>query len=612
MVNKEELIEKFQITGCENLDNDVLEKCVELCHLFNVDEEEFVEMWVAFGVGHLDGDLEPTLKGLEEMKRVTRKKVTKEHDSTFEKHQNHNSNFMDTSGVADDDEADILGIYATSGNVPVMRAKKPKSPVAKIDNESGGKSMIVEAECYTIPDTAADTSFSMTESPATQTSTLSSTQKSTQGTKVLISVGPKVTSWTNEEKQKCALRIAGPHVPSNARYMFELLKTTSDVRTRACRTIGSHMLAKWTKQKNDDVLITWNVRTRQQESYRTWGRVCFESETKQANPTILLEGCRKPPRTNNTDPKLWPQVELDVGDLRECCVFPGQILAVEGTNVTESLIKVNTIFNSSFIPAAKSPQLSHDLQIVVAAGPFTPRDNLSYQPLWELLSQVVEEEPHILILIGPFLDHTHPHIQNDSLNCTYQTYFYDLINKIKKNISGKCTQVVLVASSQDVHHHSVFPTPEYFLPKAVQSPDIHVVPDPCILDIDGLRLAVTSVDSLKHLGREEVTLKPSGTDKLSRLATYVLNQACFYPLYPPAKEINIDTELWEKYAFIREKPHVLILPSDMRYLCKNINDCTIVNPERLSKRTFAKMNFKPAVDGLWTGENNVSCEIIKM
>jgi DNA polymerase alpha subunit B len=105
--------------------------------------------------------------------------------------------------------------------------------------------------------------------------------------------------------------------------------------------------------------------------------------------------------------------------------------------------------------------------------------------------------------------------------------------------------------------------------------------------------------------------KPSGTDKFSRLGNYILNQACYYPLYPPAKEVNIDSELWEKYAFLKEKPHVLFLPSDMRYFCKHVNESIIVNPERLSKRTFARIYLKPSNEGFWT-QDSITCEVIKM
>ena len=125
-----------------------------------------------------------------------------------------------------------------------------------------------------------------------------------------------------------------------------------------------------------------------------------------------------------------------MSEIRECCLFPGQIVAVEGINVTENLMKVENMFTGSFIPAAKAPHLTDDLKVVVAAGPFTPSTDLSYQPLWELMTKVAEEEPHVLILIGPFLDHNHQKIQDDELNCTYQEYFNKLILQIKNHIAG--------------------------------------------------------------------------------------------------------------------------------------------------------------------------------
>jgi hypothetical protein len=88
--------------------------------------------------------------------------------------------------------------------------------------------------------------------------------------------------------------------------MFDLLKTVSDVRTRVCRLTGMRINSQWSEQK-DDIFVTWNVRAKHQQSYRTWGRICFESEAKQSNPTVLLEGYKKSPKVNN-DKKLWPQV----------------------------------------------------------------------------------------------------------------------------------------------------------------------------------------------------------------------------------------------------------------------------------------------------------------
>lgn len=137
------------------------------------------------------------------------------------------------------------------------------------------------------------------------------------GTKVLLSVGPKVSNWTTSKKYKCVIKRAGPHVPANSRYMFELLKSASEVRTRVCRMVGYKINYLWAEQKQDDLVITWNVRTRSQKPYRTWGRVCFESETKKwnAGAAVLLEACRKPPRTDTVEAKLWPQVEISLSSL---------------------------------------------------------------------------------------------------------------------------------------------------------------------------------------------------------------------------------------------------------------------------------------------------------
>ena len=44
--------------------------------------------------------------------------------------------------------------------------------------------------------------------------------------------------------------------------------------------------------------------------------------------------------------------------------------------------------------------LPEPLSIVVAAGPFSVDDNLTYKPLVELMDKVVSEPPDVLILVG--------------------------------------------------------------------------------------------------------------------------------------------------------------------------------------------------------------------
>lgn len=100
-------------------------------------------------------------------------------------------------------------------------------------------------------------------------------------------------------------------------------------------------------------------------------------------------------------------------------------------------------------------------------------------------------------------------------------------------------------------------------------------------------------------------------DRLGRLADHILSQATFYPLYPPLPGLNLDTSLWKKYACFERQPHIMILPSDVKYYCKTVNESLVLNPERLQKYIYAKLCVRPAKNGKWD-PNNVSCVIAKV
>ena len=63
--------------------------------------------------------------------------------------------------------------------------------------------------------------------------------------------------------------------------------------------------------------------------------------------------------------------------------------------------------------------------IVVAAGPFTTRSELSFEPLEELLAAVAQQgaPPTALMLAGPFLDAAHPLVAAGQLETPLQHVF---------------------------------------------------------------------------------------------------------------------------------------------------------------------------------------------
>jgi DNA polymerase alpha subunit B len=78
--------------------------------------------------------------------------------------------------------------------------------------------------------------------------------------------------------------------------------------------------------------------------------------------------------------------------------------------------------------------VSGPIQIVVAAGPFTQSDTLTYQPLEDLLEYIQEHNPHLVILIGPFIDATHPYVVQGMLAETFQSFFEKTVDIVMEHL----------------------------------------------------------------------------------------------------------------------------------------------------------------------------------
>jgi len=52
---------------------------------------------------------------------------------------------------------------------------------------------------------------------------------------------------------------------------------------------------------------------------------------------------------------------------------------------------------------------------MVAAGPFTQASDLLYEPLRDMLELCKRDKPHVLILMGPFLDAKSVNLQDGDI-----------------------------------------------------------------------------------------------------------------------------------------------------------------------------------------------------
>ncbi|XP_076392479.1 DNA polymerase alpha subunit B isoform X3 [Megachile rotundata] len=592
MVSEESLISCFCNLGCDVPHELVVEKCLQLCRTYDMEEETFVDLWVAYAVPH-SLDINPTIDDLNKMEKEELQKNKKDlcnmkTTTTFDTQDNVRINQEITNNVLD--------IYTTGECSTSKQNKRVRSPTAEHENDTKIR--------------AVDQVFT----PSTYTTNVVPNRAPSSAIrgKVLLLFGPDVKSWSKQIQQDISIvKAHHPHIPKDVVYMFEMLSTQATVLTINCLNFGERLCHIWNETMGStkpNVRYVRNVASMSQTPFRTWGKILTMFDKSVENKIVMLEGCKRCKGEKNA-----PVMRLDLSGIKYYSVFPGQILAVEAINTSGNTLVVKELFVKGHAPLASVPNLLKDLRIYVAVGPFTASNNLNYQPLWDLMERVSEEEPNVLILVGPFIEYTHPEIKKCTLKDTYQEFFDKILARITQCLQGKDTHVVLVPSNRDVHHDPVYPTPEFILNThriGSNMANVYSMPDPCIISVEGLKIGITSVDVLRHLGQHEVS-NMSGMDRVGRLADHVLSQATFYPLHPAPSGLNCDSTLLKKYACFKRQPHIMILPSDIKYYCKPINESLILNPERLQKYTYAKLYIRPIDNGKWN-PNNVSCEIAKV
>nr|SVE86183.1 EOG090X07VJ [Daphnia similis]SVE86811.1 EOG090X07VJ [Daphnia similis] len=354
-------------------------------------------------------------------------------------------------------------------------------------------------------------------------------------------------------------------------YMFSRLRDKFEVLEEQINDLGDLMK---NKLGIDDFEPNCVLKS---ETFHTVGRICCDatSGSRLNTSSLLLEG------TRNTSS--GQSVPLDVSQLKEFSFFPGQVIAVEGSNPTGKKMVVTSISTppiNSVFKTDVSIEVNSPLNMMVACGPFTLPDDLEFAPLVEFIQQVNTLLPHIVIIMGPFVDVKNKKVECGDLDYTYQEQFDIVMRELQSKITNS-VQVCIIPSWRDVHYRAVYPTPPF--PQENKAQNFSFFSDPCILNVNGVFIALTSTDILFHLSKEEIAVTPHGSDRLGRLVSHLFSQQSFYPLNPPSEEMSIDLEQAEDHCKLSFTPHLLFVPSDLRHFIKNVGGCVVVNMERAVK-----------------------------
>ncbi|VVD06040.1 unnamed protein product [Leptidea sinapis] len=563
MATEDLVTEQFQFLGIE-VQNEVLRKCVTLCDTYNVDPETLVEQWMAFSLTHLNG-APPSIEYLEKLEKREFSKVI--------------------SSKTHSDET-----YSSTGaSLAVYRAPDSAQP----DNDvlsnymTTPKRVTVEIEHTTIQDNFHPETYSPNVDPSTKYAS-----RSNQGSVVhsygsddLLQIFGKHNEVNLMEPNIVQVPNDDGELFTKAMFGFELLHEKASIYESHIRFVSQCIM------KKNGIAETRSVREKTQNEVYVSGRIECDAEARLNAKCVVLQG--------TWEESLSQCVPLDLDSLKQYTLFPGQVVVVRGVNPRGDRFIAHQVYcdGSRPIPDPKDDMmntLEGTLSMVIAAGPYTTSNNLSYEPLKDFISYINTHKPHAVLMTGPFLDCEHVKVKEHTMASTFKTFFEKLIDRLGDMCNtSPHTKVYIVSSSRDAFHNNIYPTCPYSVRK--KHPNIKFVPDPSTLNINGCYITTTSTDVLMRLSQEEITFGMGG-DKLSRLSGHLLSQQSLHPLCGAgagATSLAVDATLWSSHGMLPATPHVLVLPSNFRYFVKQVNGCVVVNPERLTKGisggTFARL-----------------------
>jgi len=558
----------------------VLEKLIDICNKFELTSDSVVAKWFTYNNKSGQVITPDILDEFEKMLTVGNKKalMSKKKGTPHSSSSYNASTINQKIGDMNDDE-DVIDSYATTPKVKESIKRLHTTPDEPAFNK----------RVASLSGTPQRHFSPASMSPLGMTPSLKYESRTGKGD-IVCSYG--VADNTSVQWKGCYEGVTikpfpETNVQTPYRYMFQKLQDKA--------LVLDEMINALSHQMRDTLMLDEfeNVSAQSQDDVTIAGRICCDSVGRLNSKSVLLEG--------SIETSGGERVPLDLTDVNNYSLFPGQIVAMQGKNVSGFKVHPSSIYPGTRLPfysaAKKDLQINENhVTVYVSCGPYATNDTevLAYTPLDNLLETVQCEVPDVVVMMGPFVDAKHPLILSGKIDYSYDELFQIICDKVTAAVKNLKTEVVFVPSQRDVCHECVYPQPPF---AGELNKRIKMMSDPSTILINDICIGMTSTDILFHLGGEEVSAFTVKSDRLGRIADHLLRQQCYYPLHPPSSEVNIDMEQFENFAFMPVTPDVLIVPSDLRYFIKDLDGCLAINPGRLVKGktggTFLKLLLKP-------------------
>lgn len=291
------------------------------------------------------------------------------------------------------------------------------------------------------------------------------------------------------------------------------------------------------------------------------GRIVSDTNEGRLNTaTLVIEGSRVYGSGRRTP--------LKVEDLPSYNFFPGQIVALRGTNASGDAFVVSEVLSLPLLnpPATKPEELDaihsryldtpdsdpdnvRPLTMMIASGPYTTDQNLDFSPLHTFLDNAAEVYADTVILLGPFLDAEHPQIRSGDFDAPpnaspdqaimtdlFRHYISGALQSFNKRVPT--CNIILVPNLRDAHHHhAAFPQDKFIkkeLGLGAAGKMVQCVTNPMTVSMNEMTVGMSSIDVLDMLRREDLSGGQAKTMNIyERCARNVIEQRNFLPLFPP-------------------------------------------------------------------------------
>uniref|UniRef100_UPI00398EFD7F DNA polymerase alpha subunit B isoform X1 n=1 Tax=Pristiophorus japonicus TaxID=55135 RepID=UPI00398EFD7F len=436
-------------------DGSALEKLLEHCITYRLKEEDIVHEWFAFSTTRGGVGLTADNVGIFEHE-ILGKRANKSRLPSARRNNRApilDQNTLEELVQAETEEENLLDSYATPAKAASHKRAltTPENPQAKKVSTTRSPRILFSPASFS----PRLTVHCLDEVSATPSQKYGS--RANRG-EVVVSFGSvRGTSWRGTGGRAASVQLlTAPEdsLTKSFKHMFQKLFDIREVLTERIEDLGQALTDRYSIEEFRSVSMP------AQESVTFLGQIACDSNGKLNAKSVILQGDRAH--------SSGMQVLLDLSELKEYSLFPGQVVALEGINSTGRRVVASRLYEGVPLPFYKPEKQSLEEEeedfegleqqmVLVACGPYTTSDSITYDPMMDLLDVINKDQPDICILLGPFVDSKHEQIENCQLTVTYQEVFKKCMKGIVEGTRGSGSHLVLVPSLRDVHHDFVYP-----------------------------------------------------------------------------------------------------------------------------------------------------------